>query len=168
MAEDLTGGALDAPLFNSALETGIRSAVVLDATYPRQFDLAHLTWFDHLVVHTHDIGGPKSLHPDTGELLVRRRLVEDGLKLMRQLHLVDSTTTEFGILYQAREEASALIDSMRSKYARELKQRADWLASFLMRMSDEDLRDLIIKRIGRWTVEFQGGIDGQNVARDFS
>jgi len=172
MAEDLTGGALDAPLFNSALETGIRSAVVLDATYPRQFDLAHLTWFDHLVVHTRDIGGSKSLHPDipqrTGELLVRRRLVEDGLKLMRQLHLVDTTTTEYGILYQAREEASALIDSMRSKYARELKQHAEWLASFLMRMSDEELRDLIIKRIGRWTVEFQGEIDGSNVTRDFS
>jgi ABC-3C biological conflict system middle component len=141
-------------------------------TETREHSYSHLTWFDLLVVHTRDIGGPKSLNPDipqrTGELLVRRRLVEDGLKLMRHLHLVDTTTTEFGILYQALEEASALIDSMRSKYARELKQHAEWLASFLMRMSDEELRDLIIKRIGRWTVEFQGEIDGSNVTRDFS
>ncbi len=99
------------PLFNSPLETGVRAVVALDAAFPRCFDLAHLTWFDHLVVHTGDIGGPTSLHPDipqrTGELLVRRRLVEDGLNLMRRVHLVEAQITERGIVYQAREEASA-------------------------------------------------------------
>ena len=56
-----------APLFNSTLETGVRSVVILDALHPRAFDLAHLTWFDHLVVHTSDIGGPGSLHPFRSE-----------------------------------------------------------------------------------------------------
>ncbi len=51
------------PLFNSELETGTRAMVILEAAYPRAFDLARLTWFDHLVVHTEDIGGPESLHP---------------------------------------------------------------------------------------------------------
>jgi hypothetical protein len=97
MAQHLTddeGG--NSPLFNSSLETGVRAVVVLDAAFPRAFDLSQLTWLDHLVVHTADIGGPDSLHPDipqrTGELLVRRRLVEDGLTLMRRLHLVDTNT----------------------------------------------------------------------------
>lgn len=161
MAEDLNGSEHhEAKLFNGPIETGIRSTIVLDAVYPRAFDLAHLTWFDHLVVHTYDIGGPSSLHPDipqrTGELLIRRRLVEDGLKLMRQLHLVDASTTSFGIMYQARDEATAIIDSMRSKYARALKKRAEWLAQYLSAVPDESVRDLIIERIGRWTVEFQG------------
>lgn len=146
-------------LFNSPLETGIRATVVLDALYPKAFDLAHLTWFDHLVVHTQDIGGPASLHPDipqrTGELLIRRRIVEDGLKLMRQLHLIDASTTPQGIVYQAREEATAIIDSMRSTYARALKDRAKWLAQYLSSVPDGAVRDLIIERIGRWTVEFQ-------------
>jgi hypothetical protein len=119
------------PLFNSPLETGVRAVIVLDAAFPRCFDLAHLTWFDHLVVHTLDIGGPASLHPDipqrTGELLVRRRLVEEGLNLMRRVHLVDSHVTERGIVYQAREEASAFTDSLRSNYARALMYRASWL-----------------------------------------
>src|SRR5262249_30291298 len=127
-------------LFNSALETGMRAAVVLDVTFPRCFDLAHLTWFDHLVVHTADIGGPPSLHPDipqrTGELLVRRKLVEEGLNLMRRLHLVDAQMTERGILYQAREETSAFVDSMRSVYAQKLKARATWLTDYLGRISD--------------------------------
>src|SRR6476659_3836971 len=112
MAQDLTddeGG--NSPLFNSSLETGVRAVVVLDAAFPRAFDLSQLTWLDHLVVHTADIGGPDSLHPDipqrTGELLVRRRVVEDGINLMRRVHLVDAHVTERGILYQAREESSA-------------------------------------------------------------
>jgi hypothetical protein len=162
MAQDVTAALSDPPLFNSSLETGVRSVVVLDAAFPRAFDLSQLTWLDHLVVHTADIGGPVSLHPDipqrTGELLVRRRLVEDGLNLMRRLHLVDSDTTDDGIVYSAREEASAFVDSLRSVYARELRQRAEWLAQYLTKTSRDELAQLISDRIGRWAVEFQGEV----------
>src|SRR3546814_19886610 len=102
-----SGGAR---LFNSALETGVRSTLILDAARPRSFDLAHLTWLDHLVVHTADIGGPPSLHPDIpqrdGELLVRRRNVEAGLVLMRRLHILVAHYSEAGISYSATAEAS--------------------------------------------------------------
>jgi len=74
------------------LETGVRSVILLDTAYPRSFDLMQLTWLDHLVVHTADIDGPKSLHPNipqrNGELLVRRSLVEEGLTLMRRKGLL--------------------------------------------------------------------------------
>ena len=53
--------------------------------------------------------------------------MEEGLNLMRRVHLVDSHVTERGIVYQAREEASAFADSLRSDYARALKDRASWL-----------------------------------------
>src|SRR5712675_1830185 len=140
-------------LFNSPMETGVRATIVLDAVYPRAFDLARLTWLDHLVVHTADIGGPVSLHPDilqrTGELLVRRRLVEDGLNLMRRLHLIHSATTDNGIVYTAMEDASVFVESMRSNYARELRRRAQWLANYVNTMSPDDLAKLIADRIGR-------------------
>jgi hypothetical protein len=170
MAQELIEGEPEQiKLFNGALETGVRAAVVLDALYPRSFDLAHLTWFDHLVVHTADIGGPPSLHPDipqrTGELLVRRRLVEDGLNLMRRLHLVDMQITERGILYLAFEEASAFVDSLRSKYGRELKDRAEWLAKYLGHASEGAIAELIAQRIGRWTVEFQGEAGPQGASQ---
>jgi len=59
MAEEVRDGeARGVALFNGALETGVRAVIVLDAAYPRCFDLARLTWCDHLVVHTADIGGP--------------------------------------------------------------------------------------------------------------
>jgi hypothetical protein len=161
MAQEMIDG--EAPgiaLFNSALETGVRAVVLLDAVYPRTFDIAKLTWCDHLVVHTADIGGPPSLHPDipqrTGELLVRRRLVKDGVNLMRRLHMIDAIVDTGGIQFQASEEASAFTESLRTN--RNLKARANWLAGYLSQMSEAALAKLIADRIGRWAVEFQGEV----------
>jgi hypothetical protein len=152
--------AVRAPLFNSALETGVRTLVVLNAAFPRMFDLAQLTWFDHLVVHTADVGGPQSLHPDlpqrTGELLVRRRVVEEGVQLMRRLHMVIAIVDEKGIAYQASDGASALVDTMHTPYALKLKSRAEWLAQKLEEFTGEQLTELIADKIDRWAVEFQG------------
>jgi hypothetical protein len=163
MAEEVTGGETPGlTLFNGSLETGVRAVVLLDAAYPRSFDLARLTWCDHLVVHTADIEGPPSLHPDipqrTGELLVRRRLVEEGVNLMRRLHMINASVCPQGIVFQAGEEASAFVDSLRSGYARELKLRAAWLINYLAEISDDAMAALIADRIGRWAVEFQGEV----------
>jgi len=151
-------------LFNSHLETGTRALIILDAAYPRTMDLTRLTWFDHLVVHTEDIGGPQSLHPPlssrTGELLVRRRLVEQSLKLMQRLHLVDVIANESGISYQAAEDAPAVVSLMRTKYSLDLKERASWLIAELAGLSDRDLTQRMNTRIDRWATEFQGEAGG--------
>jgi hypothetical protein len=101
VAEEIKEPSEQPALFNSPLETGVRAVVILEAFFPRPFDLIRLTWLDHLVVHTADVGGPESLHPDlpqrTGEVLVKRRLVEAGLNLMRRLHLVDIVVSPDGI-----------------------------------------------------------------------
>ncbi|UCA47015.1 ABC-three component system middle component 2 [Pseudochrobactrum sp. XF203] len=148
------------PLFNSALETGVRALVFLNAAFPKSFDLTELTWFDHLVVHTADVGGPKSLHPDlpqrTGELLVRRRVVEEGVHLMRRLHMINAVAGDNGIAYYASDDASALVETMHTPYALELKIRAEWLTAQLKNFTSEQLTDLIEQKIGRWAVEFHG------------
>jgi hypothetical protein len=162
MAKEVTKLQDERPpeLFNSPLETGVRAVVILDAVFPRGFDVGHLTWCDHLVVHTADIGGPESLHPDipqrTGELLVRRRLVEAGVGLMRRLHMIDAEVGDAGIRFRASEESSAFVEALRSEYATQLRQRAAWLATYLKEHSDDHLAELISNRIGRWAVEFQG------------
>lgn len=146
-------------LFNSPLETGVRSVVLLNSAYPRAFDLKELTWLDHLVVHTGDIDGPESLHPDLmhrdGELLVRRSLVEQGLTLMRRLHLIEQQYSEAGIVYAAVDSAAPFVALMRSDYSRELKMRAKWLIEYLSNRGKEHLHDVITKKIGRWSIEFQ-------------
>lgn len=146
-------------LFNSWLETGIRALVVLNAAHPMMFDLAQLTWFDHLVVHTGDIGGPKSLHPDlphrSGELLIRRAIIEHSLILMRRLHLIEVVAQNNGILYRASEEANSFIELMRTPYARNLNERANWLAENICSLDPASIEKLIDERMGRWSVEFQ-------------
>ncbi len=150
-------------LFNSTLETGTRAVIVLDAAYPRALDLARLTWFDHLVVHSADAGGPPSLHPSlperTGELLIRRRLVEDSLSLMRRVHLVDAVIDEHGVAFRASDEAPAFVGLMRTPYAQALKERAAWLAAEFADLSAEELARRVERRLDRWSMEFRSDGD---------
>jgi len=152
-------GDAQAKLFNSPLETGVRSVVLLNTAYPRGFDLTQLTWLDHLVVHTADIDGPESLHPNipqrNGELLVRRSLVEEGLALMRRMHLIETQFTEGGILYVACDPATPFVKLIRSNYGRELKGRASWLIDYLTARGFDHLHEIVSTKIGRWAIEFR-------------
>jgi hypothetical protein len=142
--------------------------VVLEAAYPRALDLRRLTWFDHLVVHTADAGGPASLHPSlperTGELLVRRRLVEESVTLMRRLHLVDAVADGSGLAFRAAEEAPAFVGLMRTTYALALKERAAWLVSEFADLSTEELASRIESKLNRWAIEFRSGETGSRSA----
>lgn len=150
-------------LFNSTLETGTRAVIVLEAAYPRALDLARLTWFDHLVVHTADAGGPPSLHPSlperTGELLIRRRLVKESLSLMRRIHLVEAVSDEGGVSYRASDEAAAFVGLMRTAYAEALKERAAWLSAEFADLTVEELAGRVGQRLDRWSVEFQSDFE---------
>lgn len=152
-------GEMALELFNSRLETGVRAVVVLNAAHPGAFDLSQLTWFDHLVVHTGDIGERPSLHPDlphrSGELFVRRPVIEASLALMRRLHLVEVVVGERGFLYRASDEAYPFVELMRSPYARALKDRARWLAENVCNLDADSIERLVAEKIGRWNVEFQ-------------
>lgn len=154
----MSGGA-QGRLFNSPLETGVRSVVLLNTAYPRGFDLTQLTWLDHLVVHTSDIDGPESLHPNipqrNGELLVRRSLVEDGLALMRRMHLIETQFTDDGILYVACDHAAPFVNLIRSDYGRDLKSRAGWLIEYLAARGFDHLHEIVSTKIGRWAIEFR-------------
>jgi hypothetical protein len=146
-------------LFNSQLETGIRSLVILEAAYPDSYDLNKLTWLDHLVVHTGDISGPASLHPKlpqrSGEMLVRRRLIEEGLILMRRFHLINAITDSQGISYQATDEAYVITQHMRTEYSKALIDRAKWVVEKFSFFTENEFRNFIIQKIGRWNIEFQ-------------
>jgi hypothetical protein len=155
----MTAAADSALLYNSALETGVRTVLLLNAAQPKSFDLMHLTWLDHLVVHTADIDGPPSLHPDIpqrdGELIVRRQNVEEGLQLMRRLHLVSTDYTKDGIMFHLTEEGAQFAQLVRSEYGRLLKARAEWLMEYVGRVDTSEFVRLISEKIGRWSIEFQ-------------
>jgi hypothetical protein len=114
--------------FNSPLETGVRAVALLAAAYPHAFDLQRLVAFDHLLVHTGDIGGPSSLHPPvplrSAELLIRRRLIERALLLMMTCELVTRQVGQDGIRYVAGENAVPFLGAVQSDYVMALQERA--------------------------------------------
>jgi hypothetical protein len=115
--------------FNSALETGVRTLAVLVASYPKAHDLGRLVQYDYLTVHSADADGPPSLHPPlplrSGELLVRRGLIESGLHLMISRSLVQRELHVQGFLYSADDSASSFLDNIKSPYIATLRNRAD-------------------------------------------
>ncbi|MEY2152690.1 ABC-three component system middle component 2 [Rhodanobacter sp. 115] len=160
-------GPVEAPVssghpFNSVLETGVRAVVMLEAFYPRPCDLMELTWLDYVVVHTGDLEGdnvPSSLHPAlpnrTGELVVRRPLVERSLRMMQQMHLVEVHEMDSGIQYCASENAPSYLVLLQAPYSQALKHRARWVADRFRGMNTAEIKGLIEQRIGRWTAEFR-------------
>ena len=147
-------------IFNSALETGIRTVCILSVDISNKFDLQQLLAFDHLVVHTGDVeNAPSSLHPNilqrNGELLVRRPLVEDGLILMEHKRLIRKLITNDGFYYSATDLAYAFIESLTNKYIEELHKRAEWAVTMYNDYGDSLFSEIFNTAFDRWRNEFQ-------------
>lgn len=145
--------------FNSSLESGVRSVVILNSIFPESVDIQRLVDFDYLVVHSGDVNGPESLHAPlpmrAGELLVRREIVERGLLLMMSRGLLHRTATGSGIEYVASEKTNSFVSNLESPYLIKLIARADWISEKFGLMSEEDLKKIVRGFFDRWTTQFQ-------------
>ncbi len=145
--------------FNSPLEAGMRTVCVLVPAHPKVFDVQRLVAFDYLVVHSGDMGGPESLHPQlpnrSAELLVRRQIVERGLHLMQHRGLVERQVDTSGIRYRAGELAATFLESLAAPYLSALRVRGHWVSESFGSMNDETLRHTMARVFGRWIEEFQ-------------
>lgn len=145
--------------FNSPIETGMRALILLAESYPTQLDLQRLLEYDYIMVHTGDVDGPPSIHPAlplrSGELLVRRELIERGLMLMISRGLVTRHATPLGFMYQAEDDAGPFLDALDAEYLTELKDRASWVVDRFQEVGDQDIRLLLTKVYDQWSREFQ-------------
>lgn len=145
--------------FNTPIESGLRSLVTLTEAFPAQYDLQRLLFFEYLLVHSADAGGPESLHPGTpyrsGEVLVRRGVVEEGLKFLVNRGLVEQKFDDQGIAYQATEYASPFLECLQARYTQRLKERAKWLITTFGHYSDERLHQFFYSNLDRWGSEFE-------------
>lgn len=146
-------------LFNSSLETGVRSLAILVSAYPAPFDLDRLVEMDYLVVHSGDAGGPQSLHAPlplrNRELLVRRRLVERGLLLMMSRGLVNRSPSQNGFSYLATESAAPFVSSLTSDYLRQLVVCARWAVERFENVATEEVRRITHSLLEEWSTQFQ-------------
>ncbi|MCC3456244.1 MAG: threonine transporter [Microcoleus sp. PH2017_29_MFU_D_A] len=144
--------------FNSPLETGIRTLAILTAVYPRSLDLQHLVYFDYLALHSGDAEGPESLHTPlplrSGELTVRRGLIERGIFLMMSRQLVERLVSSEGFQYIATDTAGAFLSMMSSQYISKLKERAEWVAETFSESTLEELQALERRFFREWSTQF--------------
>jgi ABC-3C biological conflict system middle component len=145
--------------FNSAFEAGLRSVVILVEAFPKVFDLQNLVTLDYLTVHSKDADGPPSLHPPvplrSGELLIRRRLIERGLLLMVSRGLLSREFTLSGITFGAAEAAAPFLNALSSKYVIALRERAKWSVDVFAALSAEEFRERSSKLLTQWNSEFE-------------
>jgi hypothetical protein len=145
--------------FNSPLETGIRALTILTAVFPQSLDLQYLVFFDYLTVHSGDVEGPESLHAPlplrSGELTVRRKLIERGLFLMMSRGLVQHLSASNGFQYTVTDTAGAFLSMLSSRYISKLKERAEWVAENYSESTSEELKAVEQQFFQDWSTHFQ-------------
>ncbi|MEM9218327.1 MAG: ABC-three component system middle component 2 [Cyanobacteria bacterium P01_F01_bin.150] len=145
--------------FNSPLETGIRALTILTAVYPRALDLQVLVFFDYFTVHSGDVQGPDSLHAPlplrSGEMSVKRSLIDRGLSLMVSRGLIEYIVSPNGFEYRASDNASAFLSMLSSPYMIKLKERAEWVAETFGNSSLHELKEIEKSFFRNWSTQFQ-------------
>jgi len=147
-------------LFNGPIEMGLRCLAILNEAYPAKYSLQKLVVFDYLAVHSDDApGGPIGLHPQTpnrsGELLVRRETINQGLMLYQSRELLERRFDPNGVYFVATDRSGGFLDALDSEYAYALRQRACWVVQSFGELTDEELQEFITEHIGVWGAEFE-------------
>ena len=145
--------------FNSAVEIGLRTLVLLSEGYPQTYSVQQLVVFDYLLVHSDDIpGGPIGLHPQTpyrsGELMIRRGVIQEGLLLYQSRGLIEKCYRDSGVLYMATDRSAGFLDVLDAEYVAALRDRALWLLETFGLSSEQELTQLADRNLGKWGAEF--------------
>ena len=143
---------------NGALEIGVRVSTLLTAAFPSHLDIARLVLLDHALLHTVDLGGPPSLHPElplrSGELGMKRSLISNGVEFACRVGLAEVFTTANGIEFLASESAPGFLALLKANYYGELLQRARWVCDTFSDTSDQQLRSHMAEILGDRSEEF--------------
>ncbi|UUO01685.1 hypothetical protein M4D79_25490 [Mycolicibacterium novocastrense] len=150
---------------NSPVEVAIRVLVLINACYPDHLDVNRLVLFDYTLLHSADLGGPESIHPAipgrTGEMGIKRTLIEQGLSILTRAGLVDVFVANDGIMYGASEDAPGFVATMDSEYFRKLTERAEWVTREFADSDDASIRTRLATIFSAWSEEFDSAA-GEN------
>ena len=143
---------------NGYLEIGVRVSAILTACFPANVDVARLVLLDHALLHTADLGGPPSLHPElplrSGELGMKRSLITDGVEFACRVGLAEAHATARGIEFRASEDAPGFLALLKATYFADLIERAAWVCNTFSGASDPELRLEIAEILGDRSEEF--------------
>lgn len=143
---------------NGQLEVGLRVAMLLAASYPDSLDVGRLVLLDHALLHSGDLGGPTSVHPDlplrAGELGMKRAAIRGGAEFACRLGLAYMQPEKTGIEFRASERAEGFLALLEAQYAKELLSRASWIQVRFKNVDDTSIRVEMQSVFGHRSEEF--------------
>lgn len=143
-------------LFNNEIEMGLQIIIILQTVYPKSFDIEMLNYYDYFILHTHDIGGEKSLHADIpnrfGELDIKHKLIRRSLQLMIAKGLV-SVNMDNGIEYIANQQTKLFLENLQEEYIQQLKINSRWVHKKFKDYSYEDIKQYVSENKEKWGTE---------------
>ncbi len=146
-------------LFNTPLEIGLRALIILSECESSEFDIQRLVYYDYLLLHSSDFkDGPPSIHPGTphrsGELLIRREILQQGVALMQSRGLLKKVFHPTGIRYSPTAIAKPFLTYFESDYFQDLCSRAEWVHRQFEKWTDEELSKFMNTNLDKWGAEF--------------
>lgn len=135
--------------FNNNVETGLRVLSILNATFPKSYDLQSIVYLDYLTVHSGDVSmDTKSLHPPVpnrkGEMFVRREIIYSSLELFISKGLIRRLYSENGIEYIASETSTTFLESLNEEYSVKLQTMSNWVNEFVNNHQEIKLEDYML------------------------
>lgn len=117
-------------LYNSPVEVGARIVLLL-AGLARQLNLDELIFFDYASIYSSDFQGDPSLHPvllnRLAELVRRREIFPDAIKLFSAKGLVTSQVDEQGVRYSITSAGSVFAARLSTEYHVDFRRRVSWV-----------------------------------------
>lgn len=146
-------------IYNTAYEIGIRILILLGQS-TKELDLQRIIFYDYLMIHYNDVNAAyESLHPDNPyhatELFVRRKLVQDALKLIGQKGLVEVKLSNKGIQYNITSLGINCLSYFESEYFTKLSEYSRLVIEEFNNYSDEELKRYINNNVGQWEDQFE-------------
>lgn len=146
-------------VFNTPLEIGLRALIILNELGNEAIDLNRLIIYDYFVIHSGDFDRRlKNLHPPiphrSGELIIKRKVMQEGIHLMYSRELLDIEYTSRGIYYKANEVTSAFTSYLNTAYALEISKHSKLVIDKFNGYADEKLNLFINENLQKWGSEF--------------
>lgn len=146
-------------VFNTSVEIGVRILVILNESR-KALDLQQLIYYDFLVLHYGDVSTEHtSLHPSnplhSTEFIVKRKVIQEAIKLVARKGLLSVIYSNTGILYQANDNTSKFLEYFESSYFIKLRHFANLVASRFENYSEVELRKYFMDNFEQWKGEFE-------------
>lgn len=157
--EEINDEERNLKLFNTPVEIGLRSLFLLNEFKPISLSIDKLIYLDYFLIHAGDVSKEQqSIHPKypfrSGEIVVKRELLVNALKLLISKELVGIRFCSTGIEYEITNIGCTALQYFESDYAVEIKKVSEWLYQTYKDYSELQLSDLINANIQKWGSEF--------------